>query len=314
MKKNTGRYAPSPSGVMHVGNISSSLLAWLDCKSLEGSLIFRIEDLDRDRCKSEYARKIADDLQWLGIPWDEGWSEDRPEYAQSSRTMLYDEAFCFLQRKNLVYPCYCSRSRRLSAASAPHPGEQTSDNSCRCRYLSLTERSALENAGKRPAWKLKVPDKVISFNDLHYGKISENLSDGGDFIIRRSDGLYAYQLAVSVDDMTMGITRVVRGRDLLNSTPKQIWLISELGGTPPEYCHAPLLVSEDRRKMSKRYGDLSMEALRERLEPEEIVGRLAGILGITESSSPITAEELVERFSWDKIPEDDIIFKDSEWL
>ncbi|MDO4815320.1 MAG: glutamate--tRNA ligase family protein [Bacillota bacterium] len=312
MKEIVSRYAPSPSGLLHIGNIATSLLTWLDCRKAGGKLILRMEDIDRDRCKSEYAFKIADDLQWLGIPYDKGWDENSPEFAQSSRTELYDEAFKLLFDKGLVYPCYCSRCQRL-AASAPHPGEVSVDYGCKCRSLTDKERQTLEQSGRRPSWKVSVPNREISFTDGHYGKISENLAVSGDFIIRRSDGIYAYQLAVSVDDMEMGINRVVRGHDLLGSTAKQIWLINELGGTAPEYCHAPLLVTEDSRKMSKRYGDLSTEVLRNKYSPEELTGKIAFLLGLADSSAPISPCELLENFSWDKISKNDIEFKSSEW-
>lgn len=310
MKEIVCRYAPSPSGVMHIGNIATSLLTWLDCRSLGGKLIFRMEDLDVDRCKTEYALKIADDIKWLGLDWDEGRADDFGSYAQSNRTEIYDEAFEFLKSKGLVYPCYCTRNQRL-AASAPHPGEKN-EYSCKCRELTTVEQNELTLSGRRPAWKIIVPDKEICFTDGHYGEIRENLSDCGDFIIRRSDGIYAYQLAVCVDDMAMGVNRVVRGRDLLCSTAKQIWLIEQLGGTAPEYCHAPLLVTENMRKMSKRYGDLSMDVLREKYSPEELLGKVSFLLGITSDKSPISAQELLKEFSWDKISTDDIEFKISE--
>ncbi len=312
MKKTVCRYAPSPSGQLHLGNIATSLLTWLDCRKNDGELIFRMEDLDRDRSKSEYALKIADDLKWLEIPWDKGWCESSPEYAQSSRTVLYDEAFKLLFDKGLVYPCYCSRSQRL-AASAPHPDEPSCDYGCKCRFLSAEERRKLEVGGRRPSWKVKVPDRTIRFCDGQYGDVFENLADSGDFIIRRSDGIYAYQLAVSVDDMKMGVTRVVRGRDLLSSTAKQIWLIEEMGGTPPEYCHTPLLVTDDMRKMSKRYGDLSTEILRQKYSPQELIGKIAFLYGITESDAPVSPQELIADFSWDKVSVEDIKIKSSEW-
>ena len=152
---------------------------------------------------------------------------------------------------------------------------------------------------------MKVPDKRISFADGHYGKFEENLADSGDFIVKRSDGVFAYQLAVSFDDMDMGINRVVRGRDLLGSTARQIWLISELGGKPPEYCHAPLLIS-GAKKMSKRSGELNMEHLRSRFSPEELIGYMARLLGFS-SGEPTSANELLNFFSWDKIGKNDII-------
>ena len=298
-----GRFAPSPSGILHIGNVTSSLLAWLDVRSRGGKLVFRMEDLDPDRSFEKFEKRICDDLKFLGLDWDIGYGY-ADGHSQSGRTPLYEEAFELLKKKDLVYPCYCSRNQRL-AASAPHAGEKH-DSSCPCRYLTKQERLQLEASGKKPAWKIKVPDKTISFTDGHYGEQRENLLDGGDFIIKRSDGVFAYQLAVSFDDMDMGINRVVRGRDLLSSTAKQIYLINELGGVSPEYCHSPLIVSKDGRKMSKRSGDLSMEVLREKYSAEEIIGYLAKLLNLGDGS-PISADELISAFSWDKVPRDDIL-------
>lgn len=300
----TGRFAPSPSGVMHLGNLSSYLLAWLDARSKDGKIILRIEDLDPDRCSREFALQLADDLRFLGLDWD---NEPTPDYYQSSRTALYEDIFEQLLKRDMLYPCYCSRSQRL-AASAPHPGEAAHDTGCKCRHLSLSERLELEKQGKRPAWKIRVPDKDIVFTDGHYGLIKQNLADDGDFIIRRSDGVFAYQLAVSFDDMDMGVSRVVRGRDLLSSTARQMWLISELGGTPPEYCHAPLLISEAGRKLSKRDGDLNMLNLRQSHTAEEILGYLAAQLGLGDGT-PVSAQELLQTFDWSLVPKNDITIK-----
>lgn len=302
---NTGRYAPSPSGVMHLGNLAACLLAWLDIRKLGGRLVFRMEDLDPERSSAEFAQNIASALTKLGLSWDEGYPD--AGYSQGERTALYEDVFGQLLRKDMLYPCYCSRSERL-AASAPHPGEQRSDPGCKCRHFSAAQRRELEAAGRRPAWKIKVPDKTISFTDGHYGSFSENLAESGDFIIKRSDGVFAYQLAVSFDDMDMGIDRVVRGRDLLSSTARQIWLISELGGTAPQYCHAPLLVTDGSRKLSKRFGDLNTDALLERYSPEELLGYIAGLLGISDGSAE-SADSLLEHFSWDSVAKDDIIIK-----
>ncbi len=304
MEKTIGRFAPSPSGILHIGNVITSLLVWLDVRQRDGILVFRMEDLDPDRSFEKFASRMISDHKYLGLDWDTGYCFDNNTYSQSCRTKLYEDAFEILKRKNLVYPCYCSRSQRL-AASAPHPGE-THDSSCGCRYLTAQERLDLESAGKKPAWKVKVPDKTISFVDEHYGEICENLQDSGDFIIKRSDGVFAYQLAVSFDDMDMGINRVVRGHDLLSSTAKQIFIINELGGNAPIYCHSPLVVSADGRKMSKRNGDLSMEVLREKYSAEELIGKLAALLNLTDGK-PISATELLDRFSWDKVPKSDII-------
>ena len=301
-----GRYAPSPSGRLHMGNIMSSLLAWLDVRSQDGKLIFRLEDLDPDRSDYDYAALMADDLQWLGLDWDEGWFPGKgTEYTQGARTHLYDEAFHLLQDKNLLYPCYCSRSQRL-AASAPHPGEKR-DSSCSCRYLSDRQRVELEAKGKKPAWKVIVPDEVIEFNDVHYGRQTENLMEQGDFIIRRSDGVYAYQLAVSVDDADMKISSVVRARDLMSSTFKQIWLIRILGGTIPNYAHCPLLVSEKGRKLSKREGDLNMDTFRNLYSPEQLIGHLGEMCGLLKTYRECTAGELRDLFSWDRVLKEDIL-------
>lgn len=302
---NTGRYAPSPSGVMHLGNLAACLLAWLDIRKLGGRLIFRMEDLDPERSSAEFAQNIASALTRLGLNWDEGYPD--AGYSQGERTALYEDVFGLLLKKDMLYPCYCSRSERL-AASAPHPGEQRTAPGCKCRHFSAAQRRELEAAGRRPAWKIKVPDKTISFTDGHYGSFSENLAESGDFIIKRSDGVFAYQLAVSFDDMDMGIDRVVRGRDLLSSTARQIWLISELGGTAPQYCHAPLLVTDGSRKLSKRFGDLNTDSLLERYSPEELLGYIAGLLGISDGSAE-SAGSLLERFSWDSVAKDDIIIK-----
>ena len=174
----TGRFAPSPSGQLHIGNLSSSLLAWLDARSVGGRLIFRMEDLDPDRSSRESEQSIMHALKALGLDRDEGYPD--AGYSQSQRNEKYDEVFDLLLHKDLLYPCYCSRSERL-AASAPHPGEHRSDSGCKCRHLSLAARRELEAAGRKAAWKIKVPDKTISFCDGHYGKFSENLADGGDF-------------------------------------------------------------------------------------------------------------------------------------
>ena len=299
-----GRFAPSPSGYMHMGNLLSMLLAWLDSRALGGRMIFRMEDLDPARSKPEYKAALEADLRWLGLDWDEGWPE--PSYAQSRRGELYEAAFEELKRKGLVYPCWCSRSHRLAAASAPHPGEAEFDPGCPCARLSYKERAALEQGGRSPAWKLRVPDLSITVEDGHYGAFTQNPArEIGDFIIKRSDGVFAYQLAVSVDDMLMGITRVVRGRDLLSSAPRQRWLIETLGGTPPAYCHGPLIDRGDG-KLSKRLGSLSTQILQQEYSPQALTGLLAFLCGLTETDAPISPTELIPLFDWQKVSQKDI--------
>ncbi len=298
-----GRFAPSPSGYMHMGNLLSMLLAWLDARHLNGEIIFRMEDLDPSRSRDEYALAMADDLRWLGLDWDDGYPD--PDYCQSRRTAFYEEAFEALKAKDLVYPCYCSRAERL-AASAPHPGEQHRDPSCRCAHFSPTQRRAMELQGRKPAWKIRVPDRNIIVSDEHYGPLEQNLArDVGDFILRRSDGVYAYQLAVTLDDALMGVNRVVRGRDLLESCPRQAWLMELWGAPVPDYTHGPLLLF-DRRKMSKRLGDLSTRELRNHHRPEDLVGEMAFLLGLTDRREAISARELLPLFDWKKITREDI--------
>ena len=303
--KIVGRFAPSPSGYMHMGNLLAMLLAWLDCRALGGELIFRLEDLDPARSKPVYIDALTEDLRWLGLDWDRGWPEEA--YAQSRRTALYEEAFAYLRERGLVYPCWCTRSERLAAASAPHPGEAEHDSRCRCAHLIPDEQNARLRAGGRPpAWKLRCPDVSITVADGHYGLFTQNPArEVGDCILRRADGVFAYQLAVSVDDWQMGVTRVVRGRDLLASAPRQQWLIETLGGTAPAYCHTPLLLGGEG-KLSKRLGSLSTQALRKERRPEELLGRLAFLCGLRDRDEPASARELLTDFSWERVKKEDI--------
>lgn len=303
-KQLTGRFAPSPSGYMHMGNLMAMLLAWLDVRAQNGRMIFRMEDLDPARSKKEYIDALAADLRWLGLDWDEGFPD--PGYSQSRRTEIYEDAFHTLQNKGLVYPCWCTRAQRLAAASAPHPGEEVFDPGCPCSRLTEAQKQELFHSGRRPAWKIRTPDRTVTVHDGHYGPFTQNLArEAGDFILRRADGVYAYQLAVSVDDMLMGVTRVVRGRDLLSSAPQQTWLIETLGGKPPVYCHTPLLTAGNG-KLSKRLGSLSTQSLRRDLTPEALTGQLACLCGLIPTPEPISPRELIPLFSWDKISLEDI--------
>lgn len=296
-----GRFAPSPSGRMHLGNVFSCLCSWLSARSQGGSIVLRIEDLD-DRCKRpELAAQLIDDLAWLGLEWDEG------PYYQHDRPDLYEDALRQLQDAGLTYPCFCTRAE-LHAASAPHASDGTPIYRGACRGLSadeITRRSAL----RAPATRLRVPtvddlaSDVIEFVDRTYGAQCEALAtECGDFLVRRSDGVFAYQLAVVVDDAAMGVTEIVRGCDLLGSTPRQIYLQHLLGLPTPHYAHIPLLMSPDGRRLSKRDRDLDLGELRTRFgTPEALLGWLAGQTGIAPDTTPRTAEQLVEHFSWDVI-------------
>ena len=295
----TGRFAPSPSGRMHLGNVFSAMLAWLSVRSRGGEMVLRIEDLDPDRCRPEYAETLKDDLRWLGLDWD------REQTPQSRRTEAY--AARFRQLADLVYPCYCTRTE-LHAASAPHASDGRVLYAGTCRNLTPVQQAAQT---KTPAWRLTVPDRVYGFTDGLQGYFEENLAkECGDFIIRRADGVYAYQLAVVTDDGEGGITQVVRGMDLLDSTPRQLYLYEQLGLTPPEFYHVPLLVAPDGRRLSKREKGLDLGALRQRLEPEQVLGRLAWLAGLLPEPEPMSAQALVPVFQWEKVKKTPVILKD----
>ena len=303
-----GRFAPSPSGRMHLGNLFCALLSYLSVKSRGGEWILRIEDLDTARCRPDYARQVEEDLQWLGLAWDEGGSAGGPDapYFQSQRTALYEAALARLRGMGLVYPCFCTRAQ-LHAASAPHREDGLTVYPGTCRDLTPEEIARREASGRRGALRLRVPEETVTFTDGHLGELTEYLpTDCGDFLLRRSDGLFAYQLAVVVDDAAMGITEVVRGADLLSSTPRQLLLYELLGWEAPEFFHFPLLLSPDGRRLSKRDGDLGLASLRERYTPEEIVGKLAYLAGQNPGGGPRTPEALAQGFHWDAVPRQDI--------
>ena len=302
-----GRFAPSPSGRMHLGNLMAALLAWLDVRSCGGRMVLRIEDLDPDRCTPQKAAQLMEDLEWLGLDWDEGGLT--PEYMQSCRSDYYAAAFRKLEEQGLIYPCYCTRAERL-AVSAPHREDGTVVYPGRCANLTAEERRAMEEMGRRPAYRVRVPDQVWTIEDGHMGQYSENLlRDCGDFILRRSDGVWAYQLAVVVDDALMGINHVVRGSDLLSSSPRQAWLHSVLGYEPPKFTHLPLLTDPTGRRLSKRDADLDLSVLREKYTPEELTGRLAVSAGLLDDYQPVKPTELITVFSWDKVPKHDLVVK-----
>ena len=300
-----GRFAPSPSGRIHLGNLLCCLLAWLSARQKGGKVVLRIEDLDIARCKRPYAEQMIEDLQWLGLTWDEGPGVGGPDgpYYQSERTALYEQALEKLERMGLVYPCYCTRAE-LHAASAPHRSDGQAVYPGTCRHLTAAER---EKKTRAPATRLMVPDETWSFTDGHMGHYGENLlHECGDFLLRRSDGMFAYQLAVVVDDAAMGVTEVVRGSDLLSSTPRQLYLYDLLGLKAPEFIHFPLLLAPDGRRLSKRDADAGLDDLRFKLTAEEILGRLAYLGGFNPTAQPKTAEELLKDFHWEKVPKEDI--------
>ena len=296
----TGRFAPSPSGRMHLGNVFSAMLAWLSVRSQNGEMVLRIEDLDPDRCRSEYAETLKDDLRWLGLDWD------REQTPQSLRTAAYAREFDKLADLGLVYPCYCTRGE-LHAASAPHASDGRVLYAGTCR--NLTEAQRVEKT-KKPAWRLAVPDQVYGYIDGLQGYYEENLaSECGDFIIRRADGVYAYQLAVVTDDGDGGGTQVVRGMDLLDSTPRQLYLYELLGLNAPEFYHVPLLTAPDGRRLSKREKDLDLGALRKTHTPEQLLGKLAHLAGVLDRPEPASAKEIAAVFDWKQVKTKPIIME-----
>ena len=304
-KRPVGRFAPTPSGRMHLGNVFAALLSWLSPKSRGGDWILRMEDLDTLRTKAEYAELLRDDLRWLGLDWD------LETEAQSLRSAVYDRYFEELREKNLLFPCYCTRSQ-LHNVNAPHLSDGTYVYAGTCRNLTEAERAEKK---RLPSWRVMVPDREFALTDLVQGDYRENLlTDCGDFVVRRADGVYVYQLAVTVDDGESGVTEVVRGWDLLGSAPRQMYLQELFGFSHPEYAHIPMLMAPEGRRLSKRDQDLDMGALRNRLKPEQLIGVLAHAAGLTETAAPISAKELATVFDWSKIQGREIVVTELEKL
>lgn len=294
-----GRFAPTPSGRLHLGNLLCCLLAYLSCRSQGGKFLLRIEDLDAPRCPKRLADQCLSDLRFLGFDWDE------PPLYQSERTDVYQQAFDRLRAMGLIYPCFCTRAQ-LHAAQAPNLGDREPVYNRAC--AALTPEEIAERAKTRtPAMRLRVPDEDVSFVDGHFGPVCENLErDCGDVILRRSDGLFAYQLAVVVDDALSGVTEIVRGRDILSATPRQIYLQRLLGYATPAYRHIPLLMDSQGRRLAKRDRDLDLTALSKVMTPEQILGMLAFSAGVIPENRPAGLTELTKAFDWKNVKRNDI--------
>lgn len=294
---------------MHLGNIFSALLSWLSAKSQGGEWLLRIEDIDPGRSRQAYADLLMDDLEWLGLAWD-----GAPVY-QSKRSEIYLHYADLLRQQGLTYPCYCTRADLL-ATQAPHEsdGRVVYPGTCRPKTMEGREwppasgSQAATDHPKPAATRLIVPDEDITFTDGHYGTHTVNLARHvGDFVIRRKDGAWAYQLAVVVDDALMGVNEVVRGRDLLLSSPQQMYVARLLGFQPPRFFHVPLLCNSARQRLSKRDSSLDMASLRQHYTAAEIIGRLAFLAGLQPEPQPATPASLVATFAWNKVPTDDIV-------
>lgn len=290
-----GRFAPSPTGIMHAGNVFAALNSWLLAKSQGGKVVLRIEDLDEGRSRKKFADAAMRDFEALGLSWDEG-----PFY-QHDRQEAYMDAFEKLRRAGLTYPCYCTRAE-INAQSAPHGMGEKAVYGGRCRRLSPQERIRLEERlasdGRSPSQRLEVPGETVEFDDLYQGRFAQRLdTECGDFVVRRSDGGFAYQLAVVVDDAAQGVNCVARGYDLLVSTPQQIHLQRLLGLDTPQYAHFPLLCAEDGRRLAKRNKDAALdELLAVHGSPEAVLGHVAYIGGLQPEDAPATPEQLLTHF------------------
>ena len=288
-----GRFAPTPSGRMHLGNVFSALMAWLSVRSQGGEMVLRMEDLDTLRTSGEYAEILREDLAWLGLDYD------RETPPQSTRGQTYDRYFRRLEAAGLLYPCYCTRSQ-LHSVNAPHLSDGTYVYPGTCRNLTQAQRRAIHRA---PAWRVQVPDREWSLEDRVQGQYQLNLArECGDMVVRRADGVYVYQLAVTVDDGEAGVTEVVRGMDLLSSAPRQMYLQELFGFPHPVYAHVPMLLAPDGRRLSKRDRDLDLGELRKCKTPAEITGHLAFAAGLIDQDTPASPQELIPHFAWHKLP------------
>ena len=307
-----GRYAPTPSGFLHVGNARTALIAWLSARSGGGSFLMRVEDLDGPRTVAGAASGALEDLAWMGLDWEEGPEVGGPftPYIQSLRTADYEGALETLLPTGRLFPCRRTRRDLRNLATAPHgggdasPGPPAYPKAWRPRELPEDWFETFRAGdGPEQAIRFKVHGEPVRFFDRLQGQQEERVDETiGDFILKRRDGVWAYQLAVVVDDLAMGVTEVVRGVDLLGSTARQIQLIEALGGEPPSYGHVPLVLNGEGEKLSKRDEALTIRSLRDQgIEPQRLVGAFAHSLGLKDSAKPCSPQSLVATFSWDRL-------------
>lgn len=298
-----GRLAPSPTGALHLGNARTFMVAWLRARACGGKVVFRMEDLDHPRDKPGAAAAAVEDLRWLGFDWDE-------EYVQSERRSVYRAALARLD----VYPCICSRKDVACAQSAPHDGEQLFyPGTCRGRFASWDEAAAA-CAPRTPCWRFRVAEgTVVRFDDVFAGAYEQDVSRTlGDFPLARDRDGAGYTLAATVDDLEMGVTEVVRGNDLLPATPPQILVARRLGRKPPAYCHVPLVVGPDGRRLAKRHGDTRLAAFRAAgVSPETIMGWLAWTCGWNAKKAPTRLQSLIGHCPLETVPREAVVWNGS---
>jgi glutamyl-tRNA synthetase len=302
-----GRYAPSPTGLLHVGNARTALAAWLSIRSRGGTFVWRVEDLDPPRVVAGAADAAAADLAWFGLDWDEDPDAGGPfaPYVQSERGGVYEAALRLLHDSGRLFPCTMSRKELSSIASAPHGRDEEAPYPASARPISLAPDwyDKLQDSAAA-ALRFRVREESVRFVDRVYGEIEERVV--GDFVLKRRDGLYAYQLAVVVDDWLMCIDEVVRGADLLGSTARQIQLLEALGARRPAHAHVPMVLTTDGEKLSKRDDALTLRALRESgIRAPQLVGYLAWSLGILDHPAAASAKDLIPTFTWNRIHRED---------
>jgi glutamyl-tRNA synthetase len=288
----TGRFAPSPTGPLHVGNLRTAVLAWLFARSAGAPFLLRIDDLDRGGSRDEHVRSHLGDLAALGI------DGDGAVVRSSQRLDRYESALARLGADGLLYPCYCSRREVQAAVWAPHGPLPEGAYPGTCRRLTRAERAVRQVEGRRPAWRVRAAGARVEVVDRLHGRFAGVVDD---FVVRRADGAPAYQLAVVVDDHEQGITEVVRGDDLLDTTPRQVWLAQRLGLAVPAYAHVPLVLGPDGQRLAKRHGATTLAELRARgVEPPEVLGAMASSLGLGRGVA--TVADLLPRFDPERLP------------
>lgn len=295
-----GRFAPSPTGPLHLGNLRTALLAWLFARSQGAQFLVRVEDLDRSRVRPGVEEAQLRDLCALGLDWDGS------VVRQSERAALYDEAIARLDRDGRLYPCYCTRAEVRAALSAPHGIPAADRYPGTCRELTAAERAEKEAAGRRPALRVRAEGARVAFEDRLLGRFEDEVDD---FVVRRNDGAVAYQLAVVVDDAAQGVGEVVRGADLADSTPRQVLLQRLLGLPTPSYAHVPLVLGPDGNRLAKRHGAVTLEDLAPRgREPADALAWMARSLGLAEDGEKVSAEDLIPRFDPNRIPHEPTVW------
>ena len=313
-----GRFAPSPTGALHVGNARTALIAWLHARATGGAFVMRVEDLDFGRVRPGFMERQLDELRWLGLDWDEGPDDvggPHAPYIQSQRQERYEAALRRLAELGLLFECSCSRRDIAAAASAPHVGEEGPrySGACRPRLVDPSVPSLTTHGRSLFALRMRADPGVVEFHDLLMGRCAFNPAAEGDFVVRRKDGVAGYQVAVVVDDGAMGITHVVRGADLLSSTARQILLYRALDLHIPEFLHVPLMLGEDGERLAKRHGAVSLGELRDAgVPPDAVVGWLASTCGLAAPGERISARGLVPHFDVARLPREPTIVTAAE--